>query len=93
MISGAARGGLFVICEPTCLEGEDREGWQERFCQLRPQWSAMSDEGFAGFENHQRASDFPETAATWRGMAREAGFGQADELFTKPLARVCRFRH
>jgi hypothetical protein len=40
------------------------------------QWPAISDEEFA--ESHARASDHPETAATWKGMAREAGFKQAD---------------
>jgi hypothetical protein len=46
-------------------------------------------------DSHQRASDFPETAATWKGMAREAGFEQADELFAAPdqLTGVYRFRH
>jgi SAM-dependent methyltransferase len=89
------RDGLFLIWEPTCLEGEDREGWMERFRQMRPQWPAISDEEFAAFESHHRASDYPETAATWKGMAREAGFGQADELFTSPRQRACvyRFRH
>jgi SAM-dependent methyltransferase len=88
------RDGLFVIWEPTCLEGEDREGWTERFRQIRPQWPALSDEEFAAFESHLPA-DHAETAATWRGMAREAGFEQADELFTVPnqLSRVYRFRH
>ena len=28
--------GLFLIWEPTCFEGEDREGWMERFRQMRP---------------------------------------------------------
>ena len=89
------RDGLFVIWEPTCLESEDRDGWMERFRQMRPQWPAMSDEEFGAFESHQRASDYAETAATWKGMAREAGFEQADELFTskQQLARVYLFRH
>jgi SAM-dependent methyltransferase len=88
------RDGLFLIWEPTCFEGEDREGWMERFRQMRPQWLAISDEEFASFDSHHRASDYSETAATWKGMAREAGFHQADELFTAPnqLARVYRFR-
>jgi hypothetical protein len=53
------------------------------------------NEEFAAFKSHARASDHPETAATWKGMAREAGFKQADELFNSPnqLARVYRFRH
>jgi 2-polyprenyl-3-methyl-5-hydroxy-6-metoxy-1,4-benzoquinol methylase len=89
------RDGLFVIWEPTCLEGEDREGWMERFRQLRPQWSVISDEEFAAFDSHCGASDYAETAVTWKGMAREAAFDQADELFTasNQLARIYRFRH
>jgi SAM-dependent methyltransferase len=89
------RDGLFLIWEPTCLESEDREGWMERFRQMRPQWPALSDKEFAAFESHQRASDYAETSGTWRGMAREAGFDQAEEIFTVPnqLARVYLFRH
>lgn len=84
-----------TIWEPTRLEGEDREGWLERFHQMRPDWAAISDEEFAAFESHCRASDYAETAATWIGMARDAGFRTADELMTVPnqLARVYRFRH
>lgn len=87
--------GLFLIWEPTCLEGEDREGWMERFRQMRPYWPAVSDEEFASFDSHHRASDYAETAKMWKGMAREAGFAQADELLTVPngLACVYRFRH
>jgi hypothetical protein len=86
-------GGLFLIWEPTCFEGEDREGWMERFRQMRPQWPAISDEEFAAFESHHRASDFAETALTWRAIAREAGFEQAEEIFTAPnqFARVYLF--
>jgi SAM-dependent methyltransferase len=86
--------GLFLIWEPTCFEGEDREGWMERFRQMRPHWPTLSDEEFAAFDSHHRASDYAETAATWKEMAREAGFDQVDELFTAPnqLARVYRFR-
>jgi SAM-dependent methyltransferase len=87
--------GVFLIWEPTCFEGEDRKGWMERFRQMRPQWPAISDEEFAAFDSHHRASDYAETALTWKGMAREAGFEQAEELFTAPnqLARVYLFRH
>ena len=87
--------GLFLIWEPTCLEGEDREGWMERFRQMRPHWPAVSDEEFASFDSHHQASDYAETAETWKAMAREAGFAQANELLTVPnqLARVYRFRN
>ena len=86
--------GLFLIWEPTCLEGEDRDGWMERFRRLRPDWPLISDEEFDAFDSHHRASDYAETASAWKGMAREAGFDHADELLTVPngLARVYRFR-
>lgn len=88
-------GGLFMIWEPTLLEGEDREGWLARFHQVRPDWEMVSDEEFAAFESHCRASDYAETAANWIGMGRDAGFRTADQLMIVPnrLARVYRFGH
>jgi SAM-dependent methyltransferase len=85
--------GLFLIWETTCLEGEDREGWMERFRRIRPQWPAITDEEFSTFDRHHRASDYPETWETWTGMGRAAGFARAEEIFTSPngLARVYRF--
>ena len=77
------RDGLFLIWEPTCFESEDREVWVERLSQ-NLKGLPLSDDEFAAYDSHQRASDFPETAATWKGMAREAGFEQADELFVAP---------
>jgi len=89
-----SRNGLFLIWEPTCLEGEDRDGWMERFRRLRPQWPKVTDEEFAAFENHCRASDHAETSATWIAMGRNAGFERVDELLTVPnqLARVYLYR-
>ena len=89
------RDALFLIWEPTCLEGEDREGWMERFRRLRPEWSVVTDKEFAAFDSHHRASDHAETAAAWLAMVREAGFARADELLTlsNRLARVNRYSH
>jgi hypothetical protein len=85
--------GLFLIWEPTCLEGEDREGWMQRFQQLRPEWPMVTDDEFAAFDSHCRASDYAETATTWMEMGRTAGFGRVDELLIVPnkLARVYRY--
>lgn len=89
------RGGLFMIWEPTCLEGEDREGWMTRFRRLRPEWPAVTDEEFAAFDSHHRASDYAETSAAWLAMGRDAGFARAEELLIVPnrLARVYRYSH
>ena len=85
--------GLFLIWESTCLEGEDREGWMERFRQMRPRWPMLTDNEFAAFDSHHRASDYPETAKTWMAMGHEVGFSRVDELLMAPsnLARVYRY--
>ena len=85
--------GLFLMWEPTCLEGEDREGWIERFGRMRPEWSMLTDTEFATFYSHVRASDYPETSMTWLALGREAGFERVDELLTvqNQLARVYRY--
>jgi cyclopropane fatty-acyl-phospholipid synthase-like methyltransferase len=89
------RNGLFLIWEPTCLEGEAREDWMERFRQLRPEWPDITDDEFAAFDSHHRASDYSETASTWMAMGREAGFASAEELLIVPnkLARIYRYRN
>jgi SAM-dependent methyltransferase len=79
-----SRNGLFLIWEPTFFEDEDREGWLVRFRRKRNEWSMVTDEEFAAFEDHCRASDFAETSATWMALGREAGFERVDELLTAP---------
>jgi SAM-dependent methyltransferase len=85
--------GIFLIWEPTLLDGENRAEWLTRFSKLRPNWSAISDEEFAAMEKHMLLADFPETAATWCGMGRDAGFSHADEIFMMPnrMGRVFQF--
>ena len=57
--------GLFLIWETTCLEGEDREDGWSGFDRCAPQWPVVTDDEFAAFDSHHRASDYPETATTW----------------------------
>ncbi|MER9144249.1 class I SAM-dependent methyltransferase [Mesorhizobium sp. M0871] len=85
--------GLFVIWEPTLLEGEARADWLARFSLLRDKWSTVSDEEFAAMERHMLLADFPETADTWLGMGRDAGFRRAEEIFMMPnrMGRVFRY--
>jgi len=86
--------GLFLIWEPTLREGEDREAWFDRFERSRPAWRALTPEEWEATTTHNRAADFPETAAGWLSLGREAGFAGADQLFTAPtgLAGMYRFR-
>ena len=48
--SALASSGVFLIWEPTLLDGEDRAGWLARFSTFRPQWAALSSEEFADME-------------------------------------------
>jgi SAM-dependent methyltransferase len=87
-------GGLFLIWEPTTLDGEDRTGWVRRFeSDSRALWPSLSDAEWRAMVSHVEAADYPETPETWLALGREAGFARASEIFVAPtrLARVYRF--
>jgi SAM-dependent methyltransferase len=78
-------GGLFLIYEPTCREGESRPAYLDRFEQVyRPLWSALTADEWASITNHVRAADLPESPSVWMNLGRAAGFSDARELFTDP---------
>ena len=88
-----APGGLFLIWEPTLLEGETRAQWLDRFSGLRRAFAAITEVEFRAMESHMRRADFPESADTWLAMGRQAGFGNAVELFAMPnrMGRVFKY--
>ena len=88
-----APGGLFLIWEPTLLEGETRAEWLDRFAGLRRAFAAITEVEFRAMESHMRRADFPESADTWLAMGRQAGFGNAVELFAMPnrMGRVFKY--
>jgi SAM-dependent methyltransferase len=93
-IRGLSGGkGLLLIWEPTLLDGEDRDGWFDRFRANRPSWAALSDGEFAAIDAHNRAADYAENSATWRELGTQAGFARATELFRAPndLSRMYKF--
>jgi SAM-dependent methyltransferase len=85
--------GIFLIWEPTCLDGEGRAEWLDRFASNRPTWAALTNDEFAEMESHMRLADFPEKAETWMTMGHQAGFAHADELYAMPnrFGRVFKF--
>jgi cyclopropane fatty-acyl-phospholipid synthase-like methyltransferase len=93
MHKSISRGGLFLIWEPTLLEGETRAQWLDRFAGLRRAFSAITEEEFRAMESHMRRADFPESATTWLAMGRQAGFGHAQELYVMPnrMGRVFKY--
>jgi SAM-dependent methyltransferase len=87
--------GVFLIWEPTTIEGEDRDGWVRRFETVsRPLWSSLSEVEWIAMLSHVRAADHPESSLRWLSLAHEAGFSSAREIFVAPtaLARVYLFK-
>lgn len=86
-----SREGVFLIWEPTLLDGENQEGWISRFeSGSRPLWSNLVDEEWNAMLSHVRASDHAETSDRWHQLGIEAGFRNAAEIYMSPnrLARV-----
>ncbi|MBZ9921953.1 class I SAM-dependent methyltransferase [Mesorhizobium sp. BR1-1-7] len=88
-----SRSGIFLIWEPTLLEGESRDEWLDRFSACRAAFASVTDDEFAAMESHMRLADFPEPAETWMAMGHQAGFGKAEQLFMMPnrLGRVFKY--
>ncbi|WP_114947847.1 class I SAM-dependent methyltransferase [Microvirga calopogonii] len=87
--------GLFLIWEPTLSDGEDRDGWLDRFEHGSPPlWPDLDATEWDAMITHVRASDYPEPVAGWRALGLNAGFRTAETVFVAPteLARVYRYR-
>lgn len=87
--------GLFLIWEPTLLDGENREEWLSRFRAKRQEWISLSDHEFEAFLTHMEASDFPESSDEWLAMGRSAGFADCAEIYVmrNRMGRVFRYWH
>jgi hypothetical protein len=76
---------FLMIYEPTLADGEDRDGYLARFRRVnRPAWSFFSDDEWAQIDHHVTTCDFPENAATWLELGRQASFANAQKLFLDP---------
>ncbi len=89
------RNGLFLIWEPTLLNGESREEHWDRFTAQRSDWAALTDEEFAAMDAHMRMADFPESPHDWISMGVQAGFSKAEQIFLMPnrMGGVFQYRH
>jgi len=86
--------GIFLLYEPTCIDGEDRAGFLERFQQTnRLLWAYLNDQEWARIWDHVSTCDFPESAADWLEIGRAAGFSAGHQVFTDPtdFYRLFRF--
>ena len=88
-------GGLFLIFEPACLEGETRAKYLERYeAVVYSKWNALSPLEKDNVWTHIRTFDFPEMPSIWLQLGKEAGFREGQDLFTDPprLLKVFSFR-
>jgi SAM-dependent methyltransferase len=86
--------GIFLLYEPTRLDDEDRAAFLDRFLRTnKPLWKALTPAKWDQLWQHVTTCDFPETAAVWCELGREAGFAQARQIFLDPtdFFRLFRF--
>jgi len=87
-------GGMFLLYEPTRRDDEDRAAFLERFSRTnKPLWKTLTPAEWDQIWQHVTSSDFPETAAVWCELGREAGFAHARQVFVDPtdFFRLFRF--
>jgi SAM-dependent methyltransferase len=94
-IRGAVGGrGIFLLYEPTRRADEDRDAFLVRFKRTNEAlWSVLTPPEWAQIWEHVSTCDFPETAAVWCELGREAGFHEARQIFVDPtdFFRLFRF--
>jgi SAM-dependent methyltransferase len=87
-------GGIFLLYEPTCIDGEDRAGYLERFQHMNHQlWDYLTNPEWMQIWDHVSTCDFPESAANWIEIGRAAGFTLGRQMFSDPtdFYRLFRF--
>ena len=93
-IHGATGGrGIFLLYEPTRLANEDRPTFLDRFRRIaRPAWKVLNEAEWEQIWQHVVTCDFPETAAGWCQLGRDAGFRKARQVFADPTDLLQLFR-
>ena len=94
-IRGATGGsGIFLLYEPTRRADEDRDAFLDRFLRTNQSlWSVLTPPEWKQIWQHVSTCDFPETAAVWCELGRNAGFREARQIFVDPtdFFRLFRF--
>ena len=79
-----SEGGIFMIYEPILLEGEDLGSYFQRFEQtFYKYWKGLTKEEGESLLEHVRESERPETTKDWVLLGKEAGFNQAEKVFSE----------
>ncbi len=75
-------GGLFLTFEPTCIDGEDRAAYLDRYEGVaQDRWTPLTGDEFVALMDHVRSSDYPESMSSWKVLGRQAGFAKCEMLF------------
>lgn len=78
--------GLFMVYEPTSLDGEDRATYVARFERnARAGFDIFTPDELEAVIEHVRTCDLPESMKSWQGLCSEAGFARMELLFTARL--------
>lgn len=86
--------GLFIIYEPTYVEGEDGTSYYERFTDvLNRNWTGLTREELDTVFDHVKKSDIPELPSEWMRLGRDAGFDKAEEVYTDPTDLYSVFKY
>ena len=86
--------GIFLLYEPTRRAGEDRPAFLDRFMRINKSlWSVLTPAEWEQIWHHVSTCDFPETAAVWCDLGREAGFREARQIFVDPTDFFQLFRY
>ena len=87
-------GGIFMLYEPTRRAGEDRAAFLDRFERTnKALWSVLTPAEWDQIWDHVSTCDFPETAAVWCELGRNAGFREARQVFVDPTDFFRLFRY
>ena len=76
------------------LAAGDRPAWLDRCLRTnKPLWSVLTNAEWDQIWAHVTACDFPETAAVWCELGRNAGFAEARQVFVDPTDFFRLFRY
>jgi hypothetical protein len=71
-----------------------RPAFLDRFMRTnKPLWNVLTPAEWEQIAHHVSTCDFPETAAVWCELGREAGFRQARQVFVDPTDFFVLFRY
>ncbi len=85
---------VFMIYEPTSLDGESRDQYMERFCRVfQKEMSMLNPDEWAQLKQHVTSCDFPERASGWLDLGKEAGFSSSKQIFSDPTNFLRLYRY